>query len=328
MNFIAIDIETANSKWASICQIGIAQFSEGRLIGEWSTLINPEDYFDSMNVSIHGIHPSMVKDKPTLLEVAAEIRELMEDTISISHSPFDKYALTRGFAKYEIDPVETTWLDSAKMVRRTWSDLAQRGWGLSNVCKKIGYSFKHHDALEDAKACGHVVLAAISASKIELGDWIIRESQPIDLDRVYTNSNVKRIGTFDGPLHGETVVFTGALQITRVEAAELAAKSGCNVSNTVNKKTTVLVVGDQDTSKFAGHEKSSKHRKAEELVLAGQRIRVVLESDFKEMVHAAYAPPLKVVRSTAPKKLHCKSPRYTEISLSLGDDGRLTVQLE
>jgi DNA polymerase-3 subunit epsilon len=65
----------------------------------------------------------------------------------------------------------------------------------------------------------------------------------------------------------------------------MAAKIGCVVGEGVTKKTTILVVGDQDTRKLLGHEKSSKHRKAEKLVQEGQAIRILRESDFKELVN-------------------------------------------
>jgi DNA polymerase III subunit epsilon len=52
----------------------------------------------------------------------------------------------------------------------------------------------------------------------------------------------------------------------------------------VTKHTTLLVVGDQDVRKLAGHEKSAKHRKAEELIANGQRIRIISESDFQRIV--------------------------------------------
>jgi DNA polymerase-3 subunit epsilon len=55
----------------------------------------------------------------------------------------------------------------------------------------------------------------------------------------------------------------------------------------VTKKTTILVVGDQDVARLAGHEKSSKHRKAEQLVAEGQQIRIIRESDFKTLVRTA-----------------------------------------
>jgi DNA polymerase-3 subunit epsilon len=44
MNFVAVDVETANPDFASICQIGIARFEGGKLTEEWSTLVNPDDY--------------------------------------------------------------------------------------------------------------------------------------------------------------------------------------------------------------------------------------------------------------------------------------------
>jgi DNA polymerase-3 subunit epsilon len=86
------------------------------------------------------------------------------------------------------------------------------------------------------------------------------------------------------------VVFTGSLAIPRREAADLAARAGCDVGSSVTKKTTLLVVGDQDVSKLAGKTKSSKHLKAEELNSQGCSIRILRESDFQSIV-LAQAPP-------------------------------------
>ena len=79
------------------------------------------------------------------------------------------------------------------------------------------------------------------------------------------------------------LVFTGALKIPRSEAAEMAARIGCYVDQGVNKKTTLLVVGDQDVRKLAGHRKSTKLRKAEDLISKGQTIRILRETDFREL---------------------------------------------
>jgi len=46
--------------------------------------------------------------------------------------------------------------------------------GLANVCRIIGYEFKHHDALEDAKASGQVLLAAIEATGLDVESWLTR----------------------------------------------------------------------------------------------------------------------------------------------------------
>lgn len=60
MNFVAIDVETANADMASICQIGLARYENGVLADEWKSYVDPQDYFDGINVSIHGIDESTV----------------------------------------------------------------------------------------------------------------------------------------------------------------------------------------------------------------------------------------------------------------------------
>jgi len=72
--------------------------------------------------------------------------------------------------------------------------------------------------------------------------------------------------------------------MTRREAADLAAEAGCDVVQSVSSSTTLLIVGKQDLSKLAGHKRSSKHRKAEELISQGHPIRIVGEHDFLCMV--------------------------------------------
>jgi len=83
------------------------------------------------------------------------------------------------------------------------------------------------------------------------------------------------------------VVFTGYLEMPRKDAANLAATIGFEVAAGVTRKTTVLIVGNQDYSKLAGEDKSNKHRKAEQLILKGQKIRIITESDFVELVNQA-----------------------------------------
>ncbi|MEO6421985.1 MAG: exonuclease domain-containing protein [Candidatus Nitrotoga sp.] len=287
MRFVAIDIETANPDMSSICQIGIAEFADGNLVGEWSALIDPEDYFDEVNISIHGIEPQMAKGQPRLPDIAGALRGYLENGISVCHTHFDRIALARAFAKYKLSPISTSWLDSARVVRRTWKDLAWQGYGLKNVCNKIGYEFKHHDALEDAKAAGHVLLAAIHESKLDLEAWMHRVNQPIDPQRSSYGAAIHRDRNPEGDMFSEIVVFTGALKLPRNEMADFAASVGCQVASGVTKKTTILIVGDQDISKLAGHEKSAKHRKAELLAAEGYPIRIIRETDFNTLAQGA-----------------------------------------
>lgn len=285
MRFVAVDVETANADMASICQIGIAVFDDGQLVEEWSSLVDPEDYFDFVNIDIHGITDDDVAGQPTFPEIAAILGSYLNEHISVCHTHFDRVSVGRAAAKYGLDNFDATWLDSARVARRAWEECAWSGYGLANVCKLISYQFKHHDALEDAKAAGHVMLAAMEKTGLSISDWLLRVSRPIDLTHSSATGapTITREGNPDGHLFGEVMVFTGALGMARREAADLAAQLGCKVAASVTKKTSILVVGDQDISKLAGKDKSSKHRRAEELIVKGQMIRIIKESDFLEM---------------------------------------------
>ena len=70
VDFVAIDVETANPDMASICQVGIAGFCEGESVLEWGTFVDPQDYFAPLNIMVHGITESIVADAPTFPEVA------------------------------------------------------------------------------------------------------------------------------------------------------------------------------------------------------------------------------------------------------------------
>ncbi len=288
MEFVAIDVETANADMASICQIGLARFKDGKLVEEWSTLIDPEDYFDFINIDIHGITEEDVIGAPTFSKVAGDLSGFLSGSVCVSHTYFDRVSVGRALEKCSLNPIETIWLDSARVARRTWEECAWRGYGLSRVCEIIGYKFKHHDALEDAKASAQVIIAAVEKTGLDVEAWLKRVHQPIDPANSSSGSAINRDGNPEGELYGEVLVFTGALEIPRREAADLAASIGCTIASGVTKKTTLLVVGDQDVTKLAGKAKSSKHLKAEQLIAKGQKIRIIKESDFKELVAQAH----------------------------------------
>jgi DNA polymerase-3 subunit epsilon len=283
MEFIAVDVETANPDLSSICQIGLVAFRDGQILAEVQTLVNPEDYFDELNVMIHGIDEAQVEDAPTLPELASIITQALSGNVAACHTFFDRVAVTRAFEKYQLTPPECRWLDTAKVTRRAWPEVAKTGYGLASIAEKLGIKFRHHEAQEDARAAGLVLIRAIETTGITLDEWFDRVRRPIDLA---SQKPITREGNPDGPLYGEVVIFTGSLSIPRREAADLAATAGCRVATGVSSVITILVVGDQDIRKLRGQTKSSKHRSAEELIAQGHAIRILRESDFRQLVQA------------------------------------------
>lgn len=136
------------------------------------------------------------------------------------------------------------------------------------------------------------MLLAIEASGMPLHRWVenIGYASTVDTSPrriqapAYAGKKFAQSGLSDGLFAGEKVVFTGTLQIARQQAASAAASAGCDVADSVTKKTTILVVGDQDLRLTRGQEKSSKHRKAENMIANGATIRIVGETDFMLMV--------------------------------------------
>jgi DNA polymerase-3 subunit epsilon len=283
-HFVAIDVETANADRASICQVGVAQFEGGRVACEWKTLVDPDDDFDPLNVSIHGIDENVVKGAPTFEMIASELAGRLAGRIAVSHTGFDRVAIERAYEAIGLPAPRCTWLDSARVARRTWEDVAKRGYGLGPLCQRIGYSYQAHDALEDAKAAAMVLLAAMHESKTDVAGWVDLLSRPRPSNHTHTSPKIAAAGNPDGPLFGEVVVFTGALCIPRREAAELASRIGCEVAPGVTKRTTMVVIGYQDARHLNGHEKSTKHARAESLIAAGQHIEVLTEKDFERLV--------------------------------------------
>lgn len=292
MRFVTIDVETANANMASICSIGIAVYENGDLIDEWYSLINPKMRFDEMNMCIHGIAPFQVANAPTFSDAHPKIQSMLDDNVVVTHTHFDRVAMRRACKFWSIPEISCNWLDSARVARRAWPRFAERGYGLANVCDYIGYRFEHHHALEDAKAAGAIIIAAMKLTEHDVNGLFDLVKQPVlppgsRARRPRKKAKEAPEVVLTGPMAGEVIAFTGALEIPRKEAAALSESVGCVVGSGVTKKTTILVVGDTDIERLAGHTKSAKHRRAEQLYSEGQSIRIICETDFKEMVQLA-----------------------------------------
>lgn len=287
INFIALDVETANADLASVCQIGLARFENGCFADKWESLIDPVDEFDPMNVSVHKITPRTVVGAPRFSDVAFELSARIRDSVVVCHTPFDQGAIRSAYSKNGLVSPEVRWLDSSRVVRRVWPELSHRGYGLASVARRLGVAFTHHDAAEDARAAGEILVRAIAESTRSLEEWLLLATSPIGLQAdAATSWGIARDGNPHGPLFGEVVVFTGRLSLSRRQAADLASASGCKVAERVTKQTTLLVVGDQDIRRLGGNDKSSKHREAEEFISRGASIRILQESDFLSLTKA------------------------------------------
>ena len=173
LTFNAIDVETANADPSSICQIGIVCVRAGEIKEQLSVLVNPEQRFNPSNVRLHGISEAAVRDSETLPQVYARLRHLLEGAVLVSHTTFDRVALDGAMDRYGLKPIRAIWLDSAAIARRAWPDHYRRGgWSLAAVAGNLGITFQHHDAVEDARASGEIVLRACQHTGLDIDGWM------------------------------------------------------------------------------------------------------------------------------------------------------------
>ena len=266
-SFAALDVETANSRRGSICSIGVVEFVDGEPRRDLHELIDPRCGFSSVNVKVHGIRPELVAGRPTFAEFMPALAEFVGDLAVYHYTAFDRTAIWAAAREAKLSAPAWEWRDSSLLVRRAWPERARRGYGLAEICKLIGHQFTHHDALADAKACGYVTLAAIQ----RLGE------QPKPVRKRPSRRIQAPVAAIGAELRGQRIVFTGAMALTRREAAALAERHGGTVAGSVSSTTTLLVVADAELDTESP---SSKLRKARQLHSEGRDLRIVSESAF------------------------------------------------
>lgn len=162
-DFVALDFETANRDAASVCAVGLAFVSGGRVTANPAWLVRPPRlYFDPEFVKIHGITAAAVQDAPELGSLWAELAPLLENRIIIAHNAaFDITALINSLKKYSLPHPNLRYACTKVIAQKTWP--AWKRYGLAPLAERHGIVFCHHNAAEDASVCAQIALSALKA---------------------------------------------------------------------------------------------------------------------------------------------------------------------
>lgn len=97
INFIAIDLETATGKRASICEAGIRVVRDGEIVETRSWLVRPRgNMYSYWSMQIHGIRLNDTIHSPEFPEVWTEICEYLEDIpVLVAHNAAFDIGCTR-----------------------------------------------------------------------------------------------------------------------------------------------------------------------------------------------------------------------------------------
>ncbi|WJY97887.1 exonuclease domain-containing protein [Corynebacterium fournieri] len=160
-SFVGFDVETANRRWGSICQIGLVKIIDGEEVDRVSWLCKPPAslaQFEEGNVAIHGITEQDVADAPDVQDCIADMVTFVGDLPLVAHNAqFDASALRDACLACGIDTPKMLFACTLAQARATKLDVANHR--LPTLAEHFGTSLdNHHDACEDAAACAGVMV--------------------------------------------------------------------------------------------------------------------------------------------------------------------------
>lgn len=162
-----LDFETANHQPGSACQLGIVVLEPWRVVSEHQWLIRPQRlYFSPRCVQVHGLTARDVIDSPTWDGVWSEVASLLDGATVIAHNAgFDAKVLSSTCSLYDI-AIQPIDLQCTRLIaKRGWPGLPSHA--LAAMAEHLSISFRHHDALEDARAAATILLRAAEQTGAE-----------------------------------------------------------------------------------------------------------------------------------------------------------------
>lgn len=153
IKFACLDAETTGLSpegGGKICEIAVSVSQGGRVVDEFSTLLNPGIPMSPEVVAIHGITNEMVKDAPSFADVMPKLLGLLDDSVIVAHNAdFDVSFLRAEFAACGMRFPPYPVVDTLKLARKS-GKFARNRLGL--IAEELGISCQGwHRAMADTK---------------------------------------------------------------------------------------------------------------------------------------------------------------------------------
>lgn len=151
--YTIIDIETTGNgiKGNKITEISIFKYDGYEVVEEFTSLVNPECEISHFITGLTGIDNDMVRNSPTLQEIASKIVDITKDTIFVAHSVgFDYNVIKNELQHIGID-YSRKKLCTVRLSRKLIPGLQSYSLGKLCTALKIPLSNRHR-ARGDAHA--------------------------------------------------------------------------------------------------------------------------------------------------------------------------------
>lgn len=164
LTFCVVDLETTGgsaAKGSRITEFGAVKVRGGEILGEFQSLVNPDEHIPAFITVLTGITDTMVINAPRIAEVLPSFLEFARGCVLVAHNaPFDI-----GFLKFAARELGYEWpkfevLDTAVLARRTLNRDEVANCKLSTLAAKFhATTTPTHRALDDARATVDVLHA-------------------------------------------------------------------------------------------------------------------------------------------------------------------------
>lgn len=301
INFVALDLETANGEGNGICQVGITEVIDGIIQPSKNWLVQPEgNKYNPINSRIHGIKPEDTEHCPKFPLVWEEVCPFLMDKIVVAHNASsDMTNLRKAFDFYQMGYPTFDYFCTYRIAKYVVRGCEH--YSLDELLKYLGIEFwGHHKADEDSLGCAKLLLKCLEIEGCTLEEletkynfhrgkfapntFVAQTAGKSDKGSNYNPlKNLEEhsgLEDKDSYFYGKNVCFTGQLTMSRQDLLQKIKDIGGIPTDKVTKKTDILIVGQQDERKVDETGMSSKHKKALSLMAKGQNIEIFSEQDF------------------------------------------------
>lgn len=299
LDYTIIDIETTglDPKIDEIIEIGAIKVRDGRVVDEFESLVKPNGYYfydDNDNeyftyvsefiTELTGITNEMLENAPKIDEVLPDFINFIGNDILVGHNiNFDINFLYDNCYEIIEHKLQNDFVDLMRLTRKIYPDFINHK--LVTIAENFGIDISNtHRSLADCKVtyeCFSKLSQYINENNIDLKELFFKQYK---LDLTNIKANVTNFDE-DHPLYNKYCTFTGKLEkMNRKDAAQLVVDLGGHCLNNVTKETNFLILGSFDYCSNIKGNKSSKLKKAEELILKGQDLQILSEDVFYDLV--------------------------------------------
>lgn len=282
-SFVAIDFETANSKYYSACEIGLVKVVDNQIKDRFHSLIKPPDNsYTIANTLIHGITEEQTENAPTFAQVWPEIKSFIGNNCLVAHNiNADLNILSHCLEYYGLEKPSYESICTYKI------------FGTNLDRQAFSIERQYHNALIDAEACAKVYIKYLNnikpdyskceqSKKSNLFDFSGHEKIESD----YLKPDFEN-GDSECPFFRQKIVITGIFSnISRQEIAQMLKEKGADIDTSITDRTNFLIAGKDPGP--------SKIRTVETLIKKGKSIQIISEQQFLSMINGNISDTKKI----------------------------------